>query len=401
MTIAGAYAPTSVSRLSVSFALISIMVAAVTACERAPGDRTETTTVHTAAYSVCAAKRGALYCWGSNSDNILGIPGSPLDDVLEPTRVPVSGQVRAAAMGYANMCAVTDEHDILCWGSNTVGQLGNGEYVAVGADPNVTPSFPARPSGLDGRVDSVAIGGATICARTTDGRIYCWGSGSHGELANGSFGSSLTPVEVTGIGISKHLDVGGKTACSISEDSKVYCWGGDFRTDESRSQNSLPVEIAELEGSKSLSLDAGSDSGCAINRDDNTVCWGNNYSGAVSPDREIKSAPISLVAPNLKFRVVKTDSSHVCGIDMSASLYCWGDNRERQTNPNAVDYISPDDPQLVDLGQPVTSVAVSVQMTCATLIDETVTCWGKNNSYTISSALSKREVLPPTVQDIQ
>ena len=80
---------------------------------------------------------------------------------------------------------------IVCWGTNSHGELGDGTTVARGT--------PGAQSVTLGALD-LSAGGSHACL-VTDGlaayQIHCWGSNSAGQLGNGKSGSDeLTPQQV-------------------------------------------------------------------------------------------------------------------------------------------------------------------------------------------------------------
>ena len=87
----------------------------------------------------------------------------------------------------AHTCAVASTLQIICWGNNFSGELGNGS--------TQTTQIPEPVSGTL-RFRGVAAGASLTCGVTVAGDAYCWGFG--GRLGNGSTVSSPTPVPVAG-----------------------------------------------------------------------------------------------------------------------------------------------------------------------------------------------------------
>lgn len=72
-------------------------------------------------------------------------------------------------------CAISSAGKLLCWGSNTYGQLGNGTIV----DSMTTP---VEAIGLTGAISDVTTNGFTTCVVTDGGGVKCVGRGSWPEF---------------------------------------------------------------------------------------------------------------------------------------------------------------------------------------------------------------------------
>jgi alpha-tubulin suppressor-like RCC1 family protein len=127
--------------------------------------------------------------------------------------------------GYCALAA----GQVACWGDGTLGQLGNGRF-----SDSATPVPVAGVSGA-GKLSGVATAmgdGSGVCALLLTGRVNCWGAGGQGDLGDGKFpnGSAL-PVQVKGLGGSGALTgVAGLTGdqdgyCAMLTVGGVNCWG--------------------------------------------------------------------------------------------------------------------------------------------------------------------------------
>jgi hypothetical protein len=92
------------------------------------------TSLHVGRVGFCAVDaRGSVHCWDHRRDNAALL-----------RRVPFEHPVRAISLGWNHGCGVTTSGEILCWGANRHGQLGDGTV-----DDSVIPvpvAFPEQCS---------------------------------------------------------------------------------------------------------------------------------------------------------------------------------------------------------------------------------------------------------------
>ena len=135
---------------------------------------------------------GAVKCWGRNFYGGLG-DGSTTTRTTPVDVVGLAGGVRAISSGQYHTCALTETGGVKCWGWNSNGQLGTGDW------PD--SSVPVDVSGLISGVVEVAAGDYHTCALTGAGGVKCWGSNQAGQLGDGLVrGDYRTPVDVNGLG---------------------------------------------------------------------------------------------------------------------------------------------------------------------------------------------------------
>jgi alpha-tubulin suppressor-like RCC1 family protein len=91
-------------------------------------------------HSCALLDNGALKCWGMNSSGQLGLgdlvtrgndPGE-MGDALPTVNVGTGRSVVAAEGGYTHTCVLLNGGDLKCWGWNTYGQLGLGDFDSRG-----------------------------------------------------------------------------------------------------------------------------------------------------------------------------------------------------------------------------------------------------------------------------
>ena len=139
---------------------------------------------------------GGVWCWGANDEGQVGI-GSDNEQIFTATQLELPGPAISLSVGYLFACAVIDSGAVRCWGLGDVGQLGDGQS-GTGYEANV----PVAVDGLESGAHRVSVGRTHACAAMNDGRMLCWGSGSNAELGDGNASDghlSAVPVEVMGL----------------------------------------------------------------------------------------------------------------------------------------------------------------------------------------------------------
>ena len=94
-------------------------------------------------HSLALTSTGALFAWGYNTDGELGDGGTANSDVPVKVHLPAGTKVTAVAAGELQSLAVTSTGNVLAWGGNNFGQLGDGSYKGSDVPVKVTCSGPA------------------------------------------------------------------------------------------------------------------------------------------------------------------------------------------------------------------------------------------------------------------
>jgi alpha-tubulin suppressor-like RCC1 family protein len=229
----------------------------------------------------CAlSAQGRAYCWGDNANGELGNGGTLNSNVTtHNVGTPVDGSLRYASIAAGNQfaCALTTEGLAYCWGNSQRGQLGNGDS----GDGHQSSAPVPVAGGIT--FTSITAGEEFACALTAAGRAYCWGTNSYGQLGNGDSGIghiSSGPIAVKGKLRFASIAAGGVHTCGITTQGKTYCWGenGNGRLgNDSSDDSSVPVAVVGRHTFAALSL--GTESSCALTTSGKAYCWGGNSSG--------------------------------------------------------------------------------------------------------------------------
>ena len=149
--------------------------------------------VHTCALT----SAGGVTCWGDNEwAGQLG-DGTTTDRSTPVAASVVGSGVSAISAGGYYTCVVTRAGAAKCWGSNTEGQLGDGTTT-----DSLTPvDVIGLASGVSAISAGTTVHGDDVdhtCALMSGGAVLCWGSNSDGQLGDGTTTESWTPVFVMG-----------------------------------------------------------------------------------------------------------------------------------------------------------------------------------------------------------
>ncbi len=322
--------------------------------------------------TVCAVRgAGGVVCWGSNSTGQLG-DGAGGGTSRSTTAVAVTGLTDAVevAVGGDHACARRSTGGVSCWGANPYGQLGNGTLV--------TALTPVATIGLPGAVSEIAAGSGFTCARMSTGGVRCWGRGDTGQLGNGTTANSATPVVVSGIANAVEITAGEFHACARLATGAVMCWG--FNTDGllgngGSATATTPVAVSGL--ADAVEIDAGAYTTCARRATGVVACWGNNsfnqIVGGVTP---VYTTPVASSAPAGAVQI-GVGRYFVCARYASA-VRCWGHNLYGQVGMGST--VSPQTaPQIVlNLPDPV-SLTLGDTNACVRRASGTLSCWGSNS----------------------
>lgn len=283
--------------------------------------------------------------------------------------------------GASHTCALSTNGRAYCWGDNSEGELGSGQRVDV-----------SIPTPVAGHLVFLNIdaGVQFTCGASETGEAYCWGINDRGQLGVAAIRNSFTPVPVSG-GLTFRSVVTGEThACGVSDDGTAWCWGanidGQLGTgDTASSARPMPVAL-ELHF---VSLTAGDEHTCGITQDSAAYCWGNNRFGQLGTGRRGRFFTPQPVMHHRKWIMLSAGGRHVCGIAAGrrASVYCWGSNFYGQAQmPNGPNAMISDQgesrfyPVLVDDQPDIIGISAGRRHTCLAREHSPfpVTCWGTN-----------------------
>jgi alpha-tubulin suppressor-like RCC1 family protein len=214
-------------------------------------------------------------------------------------------------------------------------------------------------------------------------------------------------------------------ACAVLSDGAVRCWGvndlGQLGVEraESRQQcrvpqsspaRSLPCETTPRDVpnlTDVAEVAAGNGGTCALKRDGSVWCWGANDAGQLGQgtnDAQAHGAPVRVNIPPAS--QLTYGAFHVCALLLDGNVQCWGTNKFGQCGAAPAmsgAQCDPGDgitapcvrsPRAVPGLAAVRAVSAGRNHTCALLGDETVRCWGLNDSAQLGNGMVEAETSP-------
>ena len=288
-------------------------------------------------------------------------------------------------------CGVSSSGVGYCWGNNNLGQLGNGA--------TTNSSTPTKVAG-GLTFGSIAVGGLYefSCGLSVAGAAYCWGYNDYGQLGNGNFVNSISPVVVAGNLTFTSLSVGESGhACAIAGSGTAYCWGyngsGQLGV-ATMAYSSTPVPVS---GGLSFAAISAGENGqtCGITPAGAAYCWGSNSNGELGNGTTIGgSAPIA-VSGGLTFRSITAGFASTCGITTSGAAYCWGDNTYGELGNGST--ANSKTPVAVAGGLTFSAISVGDAFACGLTTSGIAYCWGYSAQGQLGSGSAARSTTPVAV----
>ncbi|MBL0937850.1 MAG: Ig-like domain-containing protein [Gemmatimonadaceae bacterium] len=292
------------------------------------------------------------------------------------------------AGGRAFSCGLANLGRLFCWGGGDVGQTASppdstcfGDQYDSGGACAIQAKRAGAPFQSYARLATSRSSG---CAIDDSGMLYCWGSGIHGTIGNGTGSGSQSPTLATVLNERfVELAGGGDHFCALSTQRFVFCWGrDDFGQlgDTLQINSTTPIPVVGPDGLMATRLRfsaiaAGFNHTCGIEQTTGLAwCWGNGEAGQRGDGATALIQRPRRVNSEVRFRQIDADSTHTCAVAEAGQLYCWGSNTFGQLGVTTVS--SSSIPVLVGAGYQ--QVVTGLHFTCAVSTTGVISCWGLN-----------------------
>jgi alpha-tubulin suppressor-like RCC1 family protein len=271
-------------------------------------------------HTLAVTSAGSMLAWGTNSLGQLGNGTHTSTTAPVQVSLPTGTSVTQASAGTSFSLAVTSAGGALAWGGNGNGQLGDGT-----TNTRTTPVPVHLPSGTT--VTQVSAGTAFSLALTSTGQVLAWGKNADGELGNGSTQRSSTPVAValpSGLTVTE-VAAGGTFGLALTSSGQVLAWGtGALGTGSTSS--TTPVFVSLPSGASAAQIAAGGTTGYAALSGGGALAWGGGTAGQLGNGTTTSSAtpvPVSLGSSGT-LQAIAAGTQSAVALDSSGNVLTWG-----------------------------------------------------------------------------
>lgn len=271
---------------------------------------------------------GSVWAWGDvdaqsvlsdlTGDQLYAVPiraadGTPLDGVKD------------VAAGQNFTVAVTDGGQVLAWGWNGDGQLGDGTTATA------TRSTPEPVVHEDGTpladVVQVAADGDHALAVTAGGEVWAWGDNEYGQLGDGTTENRHHPVQVTGLSDVVAVAAGFGESYALDGGGQVWEWGGN------KTEPEMVVDAAGDPLGGVTAIAAGNSHAVALGSDGRVWTWGDNYWGQLgdgtTTDRDYADVVVHSDDTELTgVTAIAAGRYHTMALGGDGVVRAWGHNRD-------------------------------------------------------------------------
>lgn len=366
------------------------------------------------AFTCATTATSKIICFGINIDGQLSLGSSTqlyggYNPVSSIKPISIGSPISQLSSGRAHSCLLSSEGEMKCWGSNTYGQLGQGNVYNIGSF-SLPTDHEAIPIGMN--VKSIVAGYQGPCALNEFGEARCWGYATTGELGLATLGAvnigdNETPSSIPKInsgGVITQISKGWSHTCALFDNLKAKCWGRAYSGElgygnkTTIGDDESPADVGFINPNEDfIDVSAGSSFTCAVNTFGQVKCWGDNGSGQLGQGNTIslgddetidQISPISLSSSAKK---VYTGTNMACAILDTDDVQCWGKNTVGQLGyGNTLSIGATNVPSVagvVSLNGKVSKLALGSQHVCALMKDKTVRCWGASVAGALGAAL--------------
>jgi alpha-tubulin suppressor-like RCC1 family protein len=321
-------------------------------------------------------------------------------------------RVKTIAAGAEHTIALTEDGQVLAWGANWAGQLGDGATVLQSTP--VPVRGPDGPGRLEGIV-AIAAGTEHSVALRDDGTVWAWGGNRYGQLGDGTTEERNRPVQVRGKAGEGHLE--GVTAIAagvghtvaLKDAGTVWVLGRSdlHEWDES---NCFPRQVKTRAGeylTDITAIAAGEEHTVALREDGTVWAWGINWEGTLGDGTQTRTSD-AVQAQIAGCRAIAAGGRATFALREDETIgfvmvWAWGDNYagqlgEGRTAPHKITPVQVKGEEGDGVLTEVRALAAGMGHTAALKKDGTVWAWGSGTRGRIGDGDTAARYTPVQVK---
>lgn len=296
-------------------------------------------------HNVALKSDGTVWSWGMNAFGQLG--NSTTNDAWSPVQTglgaipPLTSVVKLGGRPYFTL-AVKSDGTIWAWGMNRYGQMGNGTVNPLSGPQVTVPVLVSNslPGGPINNPLQITCGYQFSAALATNGTVWTWGSGGHGELGQGSsLITSYYPAQVPGLTNIIRISAGWFHILALKSDGTVWVWGNNSNGelgDGTIVGRWNPVQALNLTNIVAVS---GGDSHSSALASEGTIWkWGLNDVGELgngTTNATANPTPARILTdtfgnPFTNVVIMAARDYHNIAVKADGSVWMWGANDQGQ-----------------------------------------------------------------------
>ena len=258
---------------------------------------------------------GDLVSWGGNQYGELG--DYTYLDSTNPVHVVGLTNLIKIVSGLNHSLALDSHGVVWAWGENGSGELGDGG----------SEGFINLPQQVPGITNTIAIAAhgyivngdpGLSLAVEADGTVWAWGTGN-GYLVGSS------PVQIAGASNMVNVAAGAGHALALKSDGTVWAWGADnhgqLGDGGTLGYSDTPVQVSGL--SNIVAICAGDDYSLALDTNGCVWAWGLDNVGQLG-DGGVEAANRSPVMVLTNIEQIAAGATHSVAVDKGEKLWAWG-----------------------------------------------------------------------------
>lgn len=292
---------------------------------------------------------GNVLAWGADDE---GQVGDGVTEPIEPNpslvQLPAGVQAEQVAEGAQTGYALGSDGNVYAWGNGADGELGDDTDTADQATP-VAVDLSAIPV-ADLPIVAVAAGTDTAYLLDSAGDVWAFGDGSEGQLGDGSSGpgdEQTSPVEVSGFGGGSitAIAAGGSTAYALDSGGDVWAWGDGSLGQLADGNSGTGYDVStpeEIDLSEQVTgIAAGIDDGYAVDAGGNVWSWGDGDVGQLGDGEsgagDFEPDPQLVDIPGDVITSIGAGGSTGYALDAGGNLYAWGNGVDGELGNGSTD----------------------------------------------------------------